>query len=53
MTVIGPINGEDWYWLRQLKSSINHAKDTNPKKFFLMIKSYEETYSKELKRLVS
>lgn len=52
-TVIGPINLDDWYWMRQLRESIKHAKAVNPIKYKQLIDMHSKFYKEELKRVVS
>lgn len=47
--VIGPIEIEDWYLLRQLREAVAHMKKRDPDKFRSAINKNSAIYKKVLK----
>lgn len=50
--VIGPIDADSWYFMRQLRESTKDCLNRNPEKYKLAISSYRDLYKKELKQWV-
>lgn len=50
--VIGPISPDEWYTLRQLKSSIKWYKRKDPSRFKLAIDKESSTFNSMMKECV-
>lgn len=51
--IIGPINLDDWYWMRQLRESIKDARSVDPIKYKVLIDMHSKFYKEELQEVVN
>jgi len=50
--VIGPIDLDTWYWMRQLRESVKDAKSIDPVRYKSLIDIHSKFYKEELQEVV-
>ena len=50
--IIGPIDLDTWYWMRQLRESVKDAKSIDPVRYKALIDIHSKFYKEELQEVV-